>query len=127
MGNMAIFCPACPQIGVNVPPESEWLPEDRYAYCSPDIIHCSQRISPARLLYRPQLVLDGNMKLVHLKMRRPEDDISLFDGGQFNVERQPYKAHLATAPERQEVTYPLFYMYQTHLIIMYSEIEVQQP
>ena len=32
-----------------------------------------------RLLYRPQLVVDGNMKLVHLKMKRPKEDISLSD------------------------------------------------
>ena len=29
-GEMAIFCPACPQIGINVPPEMEWNEEDRY-------------------------------------------------------------------------------------------------
>lgn len=42
-----------------------------------------------------------------MKMRQPKDDILLVDGGQYNVERQPYKAHLATAPEWQAVTYPL--------------------
>jgi hypothetical protein len=57
-----------------------------------------------RLLYRPQLVVDGNMKLVHLKMRRPEDDVSLSDGELFMVKRAPYAEHLATAPERQPVS-----------------------
>jgi hypothetical protein len=56
-----------------------------------------------RLLYRPQLAVDGNMKLVHLKMRCPEDDVSLSDGDLFVVTRAPYAEHLATAPERQPV------------------------
>ena len=43
-----------------------------------------------RLLYRPQLAVDGNMKLVHLKMRCPEDDVSLSDGNLFVVTRAPY-------------------------------------
>ena len=47
---------------------------------------------------------DGNMKLVRLKMRRPEDDVSLSDGELFNVKRAPYAEHLVTAPERQPVS-----------------------
>jgi hypothetical protein len=57
------------------------------------------------LLYRPQLVVDGNMKLVHLIMKRPEDDVSLSDGELFMVKRAPYAVHLANAPERQPVSY----------------------
>jgi hypothetical protein len=57
-----------------------------------------------RLLYRPQLVVDGNMKLVRLKMKRPEDDVSLSDGELFGVRRGPYMEHLAVAPERQPVS-----------------------
>jgi hypothetical protein len=57
-----------------------------------------------RLLYRPQLVVDGNMKLVRLKMKRPEADVSLSDGELFGVRRAPYMEHLATAPERQPVS-----------------------
>ena len=57
-----------------------------------------------RLLYRPKLVADGNMKLVHLRMRRPEDDVSLSDGELFNVKCMPYAQHLMTAPERQPVS-----------------------
>ena len=57
-----------------------------------------------RLLYRPQIVVDGNMKLVHLRMRRPEHDVSLFDGEQFNVTWGPYAKHLAQAPDKQMVS-----------------------
>jgi hypothetical protein len=28
-GGLALFCPACPQMDINIPPESEWKPEDR--------------------------------------------------------------------------------------------------
>jgi hypothetical protein len=67
-----------------------------------------QRLIPTnicyRLLYRPQLVVDGNMKLVHLVMKRPEDDVSLSDGELFMVKRDPYSAHLANAPQRQPVS-----------------------
>ena len=29
-GGLALFCPACPQFDINIPPESEWKEEDRY-------------------------------------------------------------------------------------------------
>ena len=57
-----------------------------------------------RLLYRPQLVVDGNMKLVHLRMKRPENDVSLSDGEQFNIKRAPYVEHVANAPQKQPVS-----------------------
>jgi hypothetical protein len=56
-----------------------------------------------RLLYRPQLVADGNMKLVRLKMKRPELDVSLSDGELFLVKRAPYGTHLLDAPQNQPV------------------------
>lgn len=44
------------------------------------------------------------MKLVHLRMKRPEDDVSLSDGELFMATREPYHAHIAQAPERQMVS-----------------------
>ncbi|KAI0245205.1 hypothetical protein BJV78DRAFT_1140459, partial [Lactifluus subvellereus] len=44
---------------------------------------------------------NGNMKLVHLVMKRPLDDVSLSDGELFMVRRPAYANHLAHAPERQ--------------------------
>ncbi|KIM74954.1 hypothetical protein PILCRDRAFT_79556, partial [Piloderma croceum F 1598] len=79
---LALFCPACPQIGINIPPEIEWKADDR-------------------LLYRPQLVSDGNMKLVHQLQKRPEDDVSLSNGEMFIVKWAPYAKHLVNAPQRQ--------------------------
>jgi len=54
-------------------------------------------------MYRPQIVVDGNMKLVHLRNRRPDDDVSLSDGELFMVKREPYAQHLASASDTQPV------------------------
>ena len=27
-GGLALFCPACPQMGINIPTPAEWDPED---------------------------------------------------------------------------------------------------
>ena len=56
-----------------------------------------------RLLYRPSYVMDGNFKLDHLKMRRPEDDVPLRDGGGHMTTKAPYMEHLWTAPESKTV------------------------
>ena len=61
-------------------------------------------ITRHRLLFRLQLTADGNMKLVRLKMKRPEGDVSLSDGELFMVRRAPYGEHLAHAPPRQPVS-----------------------
>jgi hypothetical protein len=57
-----------------------------------------------RLLYRPQLAVDGNMKLVHQIQKRPDDDVSLSDGELFTVRRARYAEHLVHAPQRQPVS-----------------------
>ncbi len=46
-----------------------------------------------RLLYQPQLVVDGNVKLVHQIQKWPEDDVSLSNGELFMVKRVPYAGH----------------------------------
>jgi hypothetical protein len=28
-GGLAVFCPACPQMDINIPPETEWKADDR--------------------------------------------------------------------------------------------------
>ena len=56
-----------------------------------------------RLLYWPQLVVDGNMKLVHLFMKQLEADVALSDGESFMVKHEPYVDHVATVPQHQHV------------------------
>ena len=56
--------------------------------------------------------MDGNMKLAHLNMKRPEDDVSLSDGELFMVKRKPYVEHLADGQQSQPIClelYPQFF------------------
>jgi hypothetical protein len=50
-------------------------------------------------------MMDGNFQAEHMKMRNPENDISLSEGMGFMVSRKPYQLHLqsAAAYERQRV------------------------
>ena len=59
----------------------------------------------SRLLYRPSYVTDGNFKLEHLAMRRPDDDVFLRDGQGHIVGREPYRTHLKNTVERLQVSY----------------------
>ena len=45
------------------------------------------------------------MKLVHLQMKRPDDNVALSDGKLFMATREPYNIHIAQAPERQQVSH----------------------
>jgi hypothetical protein len=47
--------------------------------------------------------MDGNFQLDHLKMRRPEDDVALRDGGGHMTTKGLYMEHLRTAPESKTV------------------------
>ena len=52
------------------------------------------------------------MKLAHLNMKRPEDDVSLSDGELFMVKRKPYVEHLADGQQSQPIClelYPQFF------------------
>lgn len=53
--------------------------------------------------YTRSVVLDGNFSAQHRKMRNPDDDVALADGHAFMVTDAPYKEHLKTAAEFNEV------------------------
>ncbi|KAG6377669.1 hypothetical protein JVT61DRAFT_14434 [Boletus reticuloceps] len=81
-GDLAIFCAACPQPGINLP--NDWknrYPSDTVAL---------------------QYVVDGNFTAQHMKMKRPQDDVSLSDGLAYMVEDEPYQRHVASAGENME-------------------------
>ncbi|KAG1845638.1 hypothetical protein F4604DRAFT_1688621 [Suillus subluteus] len=59
-GDLALYCPACPQPGINLP--TSW----RYDY--------------EEWLVMRRYVVDGNFTAQHMKMKIPEDDVSLADG-----------------------------------------------
>ena len=69
-------------------------------YISVTLIHANYF---CRLFYQPQLVIDGNMKLVQLFTKQPKADVSLSNGELFMVKWVPY--HIANVPEQQPVRY----------------------
>jgi hypothetical protein len=56
-------------------------------------------------LYYPKIVLDGNFKLEHMRMKHPEHDVWLSDGHMFMTEQKTYQKHLAMAQETKQVSY----------------------
>jgi hypothetical protein len=48
-------------------------------------------------------VVDGNFTAQHMKMRKPEDDISLSDGLAYMVANEPYQKHVSQAANNEEV------------------------
>ncbi|KAG1726509.1 uncharacterized protein EDB91DRAFT_1061574, partial [Suillus paluster] len=75
-GELALFCPACPQPRVNV--------------------NLSDRNgSDPAWLYSRSLVMDGNFKAKHLYPANPTDEVALTDGLGFMVSDAQYKMHLA--------------------------------
>ncbi|KAH9942125.1 hypothetical protein B0H21DRAFT_696451, partial [Amylocystis lapponica] len=78
-GDLTFFCAACPQPGVNLPPE--WKEDEN------------------QLIYTRGFMMDGNFSAEHLKMRRPANDVAISDGTGFMVGEGRYKAHLKLAKE----------------------------
>ncbi|KAG1759239.1 hypothetical protein EDD22DRAFT_981115 [Suillus occidentalis] len=81
-GDLALYCPACPQPGINLPSSwkdsyDEWLVMQRY-------------------------VVDGNFTAQHMKMKTPEDDVSLADGRGYMVTEGPYETHVTESIEEKE-------------------------
>jgi hypothetical protein len=92
-GNLTIFCPSCPQPGINLPPDWTDLPS---------------------WVTRRTITVDGNFHADHIKMRRPDQDIMLTDGRGFMVEEKQYKQYLNIAKEPRLVFqffYSVFFFY----------------
>ncbi|KAG1718837.1 hypothetical protein EDD22DRAFT_983478 [Suillus occidentalis] len=81
-GDLALYCPTCPQPGINLPSSwkdsyDDWLVMQRY-------------------------VVDGNFTVQHMKMKTPEDDVSLADGKGYMVTEGPYESHITESIEEKE-------------------------
>ncbi|KAG2150343.1 uncharacterized protein EDB93DRAFT_1103558 [Suillus bovinus] len=82
--DLALFCLACPQPGINL----DWStgmatqPDDTPSW-----------------LFTRTLVMDGNFKAEHLHPVNPSDEVSLMDGLAFMVGDERYKSHLAVAQD----------------------------
>ncbi|KAG1782095.1 hypothetical protein EV702DRAFT_1041810 [Suillus placidus] len=89
-GDLALFCPACPQPGINVTLPPEDMQEET---------NSKSELPNPSWLYARSLVMDGNFKAEHLYAANPTDEVSLMDGRAFMVGDATYKAHLAQAKD----------------------------
>ena len=70
-----------------------------------------------RWLYTRSIVIDGNFSAEHLKMKQPEEDISLSPGGRYMVEPERYGSHLSTGMEIKQVSiFEGIYCYNFNII-----------
>src|SRR5215472_17828221 len=75
-GDLALFCPACPQPGINLP--DNWKEDkNQYAIMPPSLFYV---LNIARWLYHRCIVVDSNFLADHMKMKNPDKDISLNNG-----------------------------------------------
>ena len=77
-GSLTIYCPSCPQPGVNLPPDWTTLPN---------------------WVTRRTITVDGNFHADHIKMRRPDLEIQLTNGKGFMVEESRYMEYLNVVQE----------------------------
>ncbi|KAG2102537.1 uncharacterized protein F5147DRAFT_580924, partial [Suillus discolor] len=94
-GDLALFCPACPQPGTHVTLPAGGTTKDI------DANNGSGRETPS-WLYTRSLVTDGNFKAEHLHATNPADEVSLMDGRGFMVGDALYKEHLAIAKDAMQ-------------------------
>lgn len=83
-GELAVFCPACPQPGINIP--DNWR-EDKNKF-----------------LYRRIFVTDGNFKADHVRQEKSKGDYWLSEGGGMDPRFEDYQAFLKSAVERPTVS-----------------------
>lgn len=83
-GGLSIFCPSCPQPGINLPVDWRDLPS---------------------WVTRRTITVDGNFHADHIKMRRPDLDIALTNGQGFMVEDSKYREYLSVAKEPKLVCF----------------------
>jgi len=83
-GELGNFCPACPQVGINLP--DNWK-ED-----------------PNRWVFRRVITADGNFKADHVRQKSTTEDVWLSDGVGMTTKNSDYKSFLKTASERNTVS-----------------------
>lgn len=98
----ALFCAACPQPGVNMPPNWELDPR-KYVIVIPREVRSTEQI--IRWLFRRSFDVDGFFSADHLKSasRNAAIDVSLTETEYYVTDQEKYKNHLSTAQEYQEV------------------------
>ena len=83
-GELGNFCPACPQVGINLP--EHWKDD------------------PNRWVFRRVLTADGNFKADHVRQKSAAGDVWLSDGLGMTTRNSDYKSFLETAWDRKTVS-----------------------
>jgi hypothetical protein len=83
-GELGNFCPACPQVGINLP--EDWKDD------------------PNRLVYRRVVTVDGNFKANHVRQHSAADDVWLSDGLGMTTKNSEYNTFLESAWDRATVS-----------------------
>jgi len=99
-GELGNFCPACPQIGINV--AANWLTD------------------PNRWVYRRIITADGNFKADHVRQNSPADDVWLSDGLGMTTRKSEYNSFLETAWDRATVS-----LHKSHLLLVGSTLDAE--
>jgi hypothetical protein len=97
-GELALFCPACPQPGINIP--EDWRDQpDEYGSVSITV-----RVSNIwiRWKYTRGFVMDGNFTCYHRQQKRKQDDVWLKDGHGYMTGQDTYQKHITAAVEKRE-------------------------
>jgi hypothetical protein len=98
---MAIFCPACPQPGVN-------LPENWKTKYSPYVRTHFPTLSNHICAYSNELIrtfiMDGNFSAEHMRYRTTDKDVSLSPGMAFMSNPDLYKSHLRSGAEMAQAS-----------------------
>ncbi|KAF9471316.1 hypothetical protein BDN70DRAFT_939041 [Pholiota conissans] len=81
-GNLLVFCPSCPEPGINMEPQWEETP-----------MHL-------RHLNHTLLTLDGNFHLNRYKKNSSSDDYSLYSGHSYYPKDSEFKAYLRSLPAK---------------------------
>jgi hypothetical protein len=100
-GSLAMFCPAWPQPGINLP--EDW--EEDGEQSVPTVfagLHLKAELF-IRWKFTRGFVFDGSFSAEQLKMRRPKDDVHLTNGTGFLTQEERYQNHLKVAIEIKEV------------------------
>ena len=99
-GQLSVFCPACPQPGINIP--DNW--KDNQARYPPYYSFKNSDTYFFRWVYKWIFVADGNFKADHVRQKSTIEKIWLSEGGGMVPKREEYQAFLKTAIKRLTVS-----------------------
>ncbi|KAF8804833.1 hypothetical protein BYT27DRAFT_7225176 [Phlegmacium glaucopus] len=98
--DLAIYCPACPQAGINIP--HNWKDDPAWQVKSFPVL-LPALTNDCRWVFKRIFVADGNFKADHVRQRNPAGDMWLSEGSGMMPRNDEYMDFLASAIERLTV------------------------